>query len=245
MAQNLSGKVALVSGGGTGMGRAIVKALAKEGVKIAFCGRRLPPLEQTLTQVQELGGEAVYFQADVTLQSEVERFVEFALQQYGTLDILVNNAGASSRGQIHEHDIKIWDDTLAVNLRAPFLLSRAVLPILREKHSGAVINIGSEMGIGHFKGGGAYSIAKHALLDMALMMAVENQPFGIRVNTICPGWTYTEMTSGIRQLNPEKTLQPEDIADMVLWLLKLRPNIKINDPIYISPMQDPWEKDRK
>lgn len=245
MEQILTGKVALVSGGGTGMGKAIVTALVNEGVKVVFCGRRREPLEETLLKVQEIKGEAAFLQADISNESDVERVIKFGLEKYGTLDFLINNAGVSGRGQIHEHDSKTWDSTFAVNLKGPFLLSRAILPILREKNSGAIINIGSEMGIGHFKGGGAYSLSKHALLDMALMMAAENQSFGIRVNTICPGWTYTEMTSGIRQLNPDKTLQPGDIADMVIWLLKLRPGIKINDPIYVTPMQDPWEKDRK
>ena len=130
---------------------------------------------------------------------------------------------------------------MATNLRGPFLLARAVLPILQAKRSGHIINISSESGLEYYPGDGAYGISKHALNAMGEYIQRENQDYNIRVNTICPGMVVSEMTQDSPGLDHAKCLYPEDIADLVLWLLTRRPNIKIGTPILIQTMLNPWE----
>ena len=124
---------------------------------------------------------------------------------------------------IEDHSVETWDEVMAVNLRGPFLMSRAVLPGMRERESGHIINISSESATTHYEGSGAYGVSKHGLNALSEYILVENQDKGIRVDTICPGMVVTE------------------IADLALWLVTRRPNIKIGTPILIQTMLNPWE----
>ena len=142
---------------------------------------------------------------------------------------------------IHRQGVEDWDDVLAVNLRGPYLLTRAALPHMRAQRSGHIINISSESGLEFYPGDGAYGVSKHALNSLGEYIQRENQEFGIRVNTICPGMVVSEMTENSPGLDHSKCLYPEDIADLVLWLLTRRANIKIGTPILIQTMLNPWE----
>jgi len=237
----LSGKTAIVTGGGTGIGRGIAIALAREGVRVLISGRRRAPLEQTRIAIQEVGGECLATEADVSSAEDVQRLVQTALDAFGVLDILINNAGIGGGAQVHEHEIEDWDQVLAVNLRGPFLLSRAVLPSMRAQRSGQIVNISSESGLEHYRGDGAYGVSKHALNALSEYIQRESQEYGIRVYTICPGMVVTEMTKGEPGLDEGKCLYPEDIADLVIWLLCRRSNIKIGTPILLQTMQNPWQ----
>jgi NADP-dependent 3-hydroxy acid dehydrogenase YdfG len=157
------------------------------------------------------------------------------------VDILVNNAGIGGGVPVHEQGIEAWDRILATNLRGPFLMAHAVLPVLREKGAGHMINISSESGIEHYAGDGAYGVSKHALNDLGEYIQRENQDLNIRVDTICPGMVVTEMSQDSPGLDHDKCLYPEDIADLVIWLVTRRPNIKIGTPILIQTMLNPWE----
>lgn len=238
---NIEGQVAIITGGGTGIGRGIALALGGAGAKVVLCGRRPEPLEETAAAVRESGGEALAVQADVSNVAEVERLVEATLQSFGRLDILVNNAGIGGGDVIHRQGVEDWDDVLAVNLRGPYLLTRAALPHMRAQRSGHIINISSESGLEFYPGDGAYGVSKHALNSLGEYIQRENQEFGIRVNTICPGMVVSEMTENSPGLDHSKCLYPEDIADLVLWLLTRRANIKIGTPILIQTMLNPWE----
>ncbi|HEX9616326.1 MAG TPA: SDR family oxidoreductase [Anaerolineales bacterium] len=238
---NIEGQVAIITGGGTGIGRGIALALGSAGAKVVLCGRRPEPLEETAAAVRESGGEALAVQADVSNVAEVERLVEATLQSFGRLDILVNNAGIGGGDVIHRQGVEDWDDVLAVNLRGPYLLTRAALPHMRAQRSGHIINISSESGLEFYPGDGAYGVSKHALNSLGEYIQRENQEFGIRVNTICPGMVVSEMTENSPGLDHSKCLYPEDIADLVLWLLTRRANIKIGTPILIQTMLNPWE----
>lgn len=138
------------------------------------------------------------------------------------------------------HDIQAWDQVMAVNLRGPFLASRAVLPGMRDRKSGHIINISSESGLEYYQGNGAYGVSKHALNALGEFIQRENQDFSIRVDTICPGMVITEMTENSQGLDHSKCLYPEDIAELVVWLLSRRQNIKIGTPILIQTMENPW-----
>lgn len=238
---NLNGKTALVTGGGTGIGEGIGLALGKLGVKVVVCGRRLAPLEKVVEAIKSGGGEGLAVQGDVADEKDVARIVEAARKAFGTVDILVNNAGIYRNGRIAEHKIKAWDEVMDINLRGPFLFSRAVLPEMQKQGSGHIINISSESGIEYYLSSGTYGVSKHALNALNEFIQKENQEFGIRVDSICPGMVVTEMTENDPGLVHEKCLYPEDIADLAIFLLTRRQNIKISTPIMIQTMLNPWE----
>jgi NAD(P)-dependent dehydrogenase (short-subunit alcohol dehydrogenase family) len=238
----IAGKVAIVTGGGSGIGRGIAIALARSGVHVAVCGRRVKSLEETIRSISEDGSDGFAIQADVSDEGEVENLIRQVLERYGRIDFLINNAGIDGGAPIHAHSIEEWDRVMAINLRGPFLAARAVLPGMRARGSGHIIQISSESGIEYYPGNGAYGVAKHALNALGEFIQRENQDFNIRVDTICPGMVISEMTQDDPDLNLERCLTPEDIADLVLWLLTRRANIKIGTPILIQTMLNPWEQ---
>lgn len=236
----LEGQVAVITGGGTGIGRGLALAFAREGIRSVICGRRMDRLQETLSALREAGGEGLAVTADVSQPEEVEQVVAAALKDYGKIDILINNAGIDGGGYIHEHDVADWDRVMAINLRGPFLMARAVLPLMRRQRQGHILNISSESGLEYYEGDGAYGVSKHALNALGEFIQRENQQLGIRVDSICPGMVVTEMTEGSSGLVHEKCLFPEDIADLVLWLISRRSNIKIGTPVLIQTMENPW-----
>jgi len=236
----LKGKVALVTGGGTGIGRGVAIGLAKAGCRVAVFGRRRDPLDATVGAIARDGADFLAIQGDVSTPDDALRAVDTTRDELGGLDILVNNAGIGGGGVIHNHDVERWDEVMAVNLRGPFLMARYALPHMREQKSGHIVNISSESALRHYAGNGAYGISKHALNDLAEYIQVENQDLNIRVDTICPGMVLTPMSEGSPGLDPEKCLTPEDISDLVVWLVSRRRNVKIGTPILIQTMENPW-----
>lgn len=240
MPKSFQGKVVLITGGGTGIGRALALAFAQAGASLAVCGRRSRPLEDVVTSVDGSSGNALALPGDVSLQSDAENIVAATIEQLGGLDILVNNAGIGGGAPIHEHSIEKWDHVMAVNLRGPFLMSRYALPHMRHQGAGHIVNISSESGLEYYEGSGAYGVSKHALNALGEYIQRENQEHGIRVDTICPGMVVTEMTRGRAGLDHDKCLRPDDIADLVLWLTSRRQNVKIGRPLLIQTMENPW-----
>jgi len=238
---NLSGQTAIVSGGGTGIGQGIALGLASAGVQTAVFGRRQQPLEETASLIRAAGGSALAIKGDVSDEKDVQRIVNLVLQTYGKIDILINNAGIGAGAPIHEMDPQVWDSVMAVNLRGPFLMARYTLPTMRRQRSGHIINISSESGLNYYLNDGAYGVSKHALNAFGEYLQRENQELNIRVNTICPGMVISEMTKNSASLDHEKCLYPEDLAELVMWLLTRRPNIKIGTPILFQTMLNPWE----
>jgi 3-oxoacyl-[acyl-carrier protein] reductase len=238
--QSLADQVAIVTGGGTGIGRGIALALAEAGVNVVVNGRREEPLRQVVGEIENAGGRALAITGDVSRAEDVERLVRQAREAFGPITILINNAGIGGGDYIHKHDIANWDRVLAINLRGPFLMARAVLREMRRLQQGHIINISSESGLEHYQGDGAYGVSKHALNALGEYIQRENQELGIRVDTICPGMVVTEMTENNPRLNESLCLYPEDIADLVLWLLSRRANVKIGRPVLIQTMENPW-----
>jgi NAD(P)-dependent dehydrogenase (short-subunit alcohol dehydrogenase family) len=236
----LSKEVCLVTGAGTGIGAGIAERFARAGARVAACGRREAPLKDTVEKINRQGGEAMAVPGDVSKEADVDHLLVEIERAYGPISILVNNAGVPGGGEIHKHSIETWDRVIAINLRGPFLLSRAVLPAMRAAGHGHILNISSEAGLEHYSGSGAYGVSKHALNALSEFIQTENQDFGIRVDTICPGMVVTEMSRGSEGLNEALCLLPEDIADLAHFLVTRRPNIKFGTPVLIQTMENPW-----
>ena len=239
---SLQDRVAIVTGGGTGIGKGVALSLARQQVRVVVCGRRQDRLEKTIDAIRQQGGEAIAIRADVSQADDVQRLVDATLDGYGCVDIVVNSAGVvDESAALHELNFADWDRVMATNLRGVMLVMRTVLPIMRDQRSGHIINISSESGLEYYTGDAVYGTSKHALNALSEYAQRENQDYGIRVNTICPGMVVTEMTENSIGLNHDKCLYPEDIADLVTWLLTRRQNIKIGTPILIQTMLNPWE----
>ena len=236
---SLKNKVAIITGGGSGIGRGIALALAEQQARVVLCGRRKERLEQAAQLIRQSGGEVLAVPADVTKPGEVERVVQATVEKFGRIDILVNSAGVHEFGETHDMSVETWERVLGANLDGVFLMTRAVLQVMRAQRSGHILMISSESGIIYEFGQTAYGVSKHALNAFSEFVQQENVDFNIRINSICPGWVYTEMVEKEPGLQREKCLYAEDIADLAIWLLTRRSNIKIATPVLIQTMLNP------
>ncbi|MBI4639721.1 MAG: 3-oxoacyl-ACP reductase FabG [Candidatus Tectomicrobia bacterium] len=231
----LEGKIALVTGGGRGIGRGISLGLARAGADVIVNYRRdIEAARETAREILGMKRRSVPLQADVSNVEEVEEMIKRVIQDFGKLDILVNNAGIASRGNF------VWNTTvdeyhrvLGVNLHSVFYCSKIALKSMREQKSGHIINISSSITLHPEAGGGPYVVARAGLEALTQVMAKEERPNNIRVNAVAPGLVETEMgrrlvraTRGledIKELYPSspfgRVCQPEDIANMVVFLV--------------------------
>ena len=191
----LSGKVAIVTGGGTGIGKAIGLALAREGAKVALVGRRAEKLETAVREVQSAGGEAIAVRCDVSKAAETQEAVEKTEKAFGRVNVLVNNAGALSVSTIENITEQDWDRVMSTNVKGLFLMSRAALPAMRRAGGGSIVNVGSVLGLIAMKDRAAYCASKGALTLLTKAMALDHAHDKIRVNCICPGLVETDLVA--------------------------------------------------
>ncbi|HEY8528946.1 MAG TPA: SDR family oxidoreductase [Paenibacillaceae bacterium] len=228
----LEGKVAVVTGAGSGMGREIAKLFAKEGAKVVVSDYVEQTAKETVDMITGAGGAATLVVADVSKEEDVQRMIDTAVKTYGTLDILVNNAGImDGMTPAHELTDQLWERVIAVNTTGPMRAIRKALPIFMEKRKGVIINIASIGGLQGSRAGAAYTASKHALVGLTRNVAFQYADLGIRCNAIAPGGVETNIGLGSAtpsQFGLEKAMKgmatnprtgkPEEIAAVALFL---------------------------
>lgn len=218
----LRDSVVLVTGAGRGIGRAVARAFAREGALVALFGKTRKNLTEAQRELKAEGAKTAIVVGDVSDEGDVSRCVAAAEQALGPIDVLVNNAGIFAAAPIDKFDALVFDRILAVNLRGPFLVSRAVLPGMKARRRGHVVNIASTAGRRGFPGGGPYCASKFGLAGLSESMMYEARAFDVRVSCVFPSTVYTDLVkkSGI-PVDPEKAVQPEDVAATIVALVKL------------------------
>jgi len=230
MNSRLKNKIAIVTGAGTGIGRACALALAREGAKVALVGRRKVLLEET---AREIGNSALVLAADVSKKYDIARIVDQTIAHFGALNVLLNNAGVLHIGTAEQITEQQWDETFNVNVRGLWLLSRAVLPPMRKAGGGSIINMASVLGINGARNRASYAPSKGAVVLLTKCMAIDHGHEHIRVNAICPSFVETDLTAAVisKAPNPNSVRaeriaahpigrlgQPEDIAGLAVYL---------------------------
>lgn len=228
----LAGKMALVTGGGSGIGRAIALAFAAEGAKVAVMGRRVEKLARVVEEIRKAGGSAFAVTGDVAKAADADRVVRETVEKLGGLNVLVNNAGMLSVATVETVPEEEWDRVMTVNVKGPFLMSRAALPEMRKAGGGSIVNVGSILGLIAMKDRAAYCASKGAVTLLTKAMAMDHAHDKIRVNCICPSLVETELIAGLfasvegaalkerrlATLPLGRMGQPEDVAGMAVFL---------------------------
>lgn len=229
----LQGKVALITGGTSGIGSATAVRFAAEGAKVAITGRNVERGEQVLNEIAEKGGDAIFIRSDVRSAADCREAVERTLERYGQIDVLFNNAGVFHPKSTTDCSEEEWDETIDSSLKGAFLMSKYALPSMIERGSGSIIHTSSSWGILGGDKAAAYCAAKGGLIIMAKAMATDHGPDGIRVNCVCPGDVLTPMlpddaakrgmawedyVAGVEKRPLGRIGTPEDIANAVLYL---------------------------
>jgi NAD(P)-dependent dehydrogenase (short-subunit alcohol dehydrogenase family) len=231
MTTELEGKVGLVTGGTSGIGRETAILFAKAGAKVVVAGRREPEGEETVEMVRAAGGDGLFVKTDVSKASEVETLVQRAVEKFGRLDVAFNNAGVEGvRAPIVRQSEEDWDQTIEINLKGVWLcLKYEIRQMLKQGGSGAIVNMSSITGLVGAVGAAAYSASKHGVVGLTQTAALENAKSGIRVNAVCPGFTETPMADrvfrapGVHKYvlscHPIGRLgRPVEISEAVLWM---------------------------
>jgi len=225
----LTNKVALVTGAGRGVGRAIAVALAKEGCHVACVARTLAQVTQTAEMVKAEGVRAMATRGDVSSEESVEEFTFETATGLGAIDILVNNAGAFAVKSVAETNISDWDEIMNVNARGAFLCIKAVLPSMMHRRQGCIINIASMASLKPYARQSAYCASKHALLGLSKVLADEMREYDIRVTAICPGGVDTDLVRAARpDWTPDVLMDPRDVAQAAVYVAGLSPRAAVD-----------------
>jgi NAD(P)-dependent dehydrogenase (short-subunit alcohol dehydrogenase family) len=247
MPGTLQGKVALITGGSSGIGRATAVAFARAGARVVLGNRRVAEGEETVRLVKDQGGKATLFKTDVTKVAEVEALVSAAVETYGRLDCAFNNAGtAGIMAQTAECTEENWDTIINLNLKGVWLCMKYEILQMLKQGGGAIVNNASVAGMVGLRGGPAYSASKGGVIQLTRTAALEYAKKGIRVNAVCPGYVLTPMTEGHLKRNPEfeaqiKKHQPlgrlgtaEEVAEAVVWLCSDAASFITGHPLFID-----------
>lgn len=224
----LEGKVALVTGAGRGIGKAIAMRYAEQGADVAFTDLVInEAVEQTVKELEAMGVKAKAYASNAALFEETHNVVKQVVEEFGRIDILVNNAGITKDGLMMRMSEEQWDAVISVNLKSAFNFIHAVVPVMAKQRSGSIINMSSVVGVSGNAGQCNYSASKAGMIGLAKSIAKEMGPRGIRANCIAPGFIITEMTNQLSQeIKDQWAAQiplrrggtPEDVANVALFL---------------------------
>jgi NAD(P)-dependent dehydrogenase (short-subunit alcohol dehydrogenase family) len=250
MSMRLEGKIALITGSGSGIGKSSALLFAKQGATVIVNDLDAAKGAESTEEICSAGGTAVFIQADVTDQDSVKAMIEQVIGQYGRIDVLFNNAGISGVGALHELEQDMWDRIMNVNIKGVFLPSKYVLPHMMQQMSGSIINMSScvaEIGLARRA---AYAASKGAILALTKSMQVDYAEYGIRVNALLPGTIYTPFVENYLKTsydNPEEAInaikkrqlsgelgKPEDVANAALFLASDESKFMMGSPLYID-----------
>ncbi len=228
---DLKNKNALVTGAGKGIGKAIALALAKEGVNVILVSRTQEEIDSVAIKVRSLRVKALAITADVADINSVNAAVKKALTEFGTIDILINNAGIAAFGKFLELEPTDWERIIQVNLMGTYYVTRAVLPNMIERQTGDIINISSTAGLSGNALTSAYSASKFAVLGLTDSLMHEVRKHNIRVTALTPSTVATDMAKELKLTdgNPEKVMQAEDMAELIIAQLKLNRRVFIKN----------------
>ena len=228
MAGLVTGKVALVTGSGSGIGRASALAFAREGAQVVVSDVSVAGGEETVRLIQQAAGEAVFVKADVSQSAEVEALIAKTVETYGRLDCAHNNAGIAGRtARVADDTEENWDQILAINLKGVWLCMKYEIPAMLQHGGGAIVNTASDAGLIGVRRTGAYVASKHGVVGLTKTAALEYAKSGIRVNAVCPGPIDTPMLQQVAGQVLEKMAaaqpngrlgKPEEIAEAAMWL---------------------------
>ena len=241
MPKQLSEKIAIVTGASRGIGRAISIALAKESAAVVLAARSGEKLKDTANFVTQAGGKAEIVVTDLADEQAIKNLVKITTEKFARLDILVNNAGVTHSAALQETKTVDWDRCFQVNARAPFILCREALPLLKKAESAYIINIASVVGVKGYPLQIAYTASKHALRGMTISLAEELKGSNIRVHLLCPGGVDTELVQKVRpDIKKQDLIQPDEIAELVLYLVTHKGNAVIDELHIRRAASSPW-----
>jgi NAD(P)-dependent dehydrogenase (short-subunit alcohol dehydrogenase family) len=243
----LQGKVALVTGGTSGIGRETAVLFAKSGAKVVVAGRRGPEGEETIELIRAAGGDSLFVKTNVSKASDVETLIQKAVEKFGRVDIAFNNAGIEGVWvPIVRQSEEDWDQIIAINLKGVWLcLKYEIRQMLKQGAGGAIVNMGSVTGLIGSVGAAAYSASKHGVIGLTKSAALENAKSGIRVNAVCPGFTETPMADRIFRVpqihkhvlscHPIGRLgKPVEIAEAVVWMCSDRASFMTGETLVLD-----------
>jgi len=231
--KSLKNKIAIITGGSKGIGKAIAEKLSQEGAIVLLLARGLDNLKKAQEEINKNGGESYFFKVDIGDASQVFSVIEEIKKQFNRIDILVNNAGIGIFSPLVDFDIKKWQELINTNLNGAFYITKAVLPMMIKQREGAIINISSLAGKNNFINGSAYCASKAALIALSECLMLEVRNYNIKVCCILPGSVNTEFGGG---KGKEWMLKPEDVANEVYNFLNSGENALISR-IEIRPLK--------
>jgi len=234
----LEGKIAIITGGGKGIGKGIAQAFSKEGARLVIASRNLKNLERTAEEIRAMGGTALVVPVDVTDEAQVMALFERTLQAFERLDILVNNAGVFDGGPLEEMSLETWQKVINVNLTGPFICSREALKIMKRQKAGRIINIGSISAQMPRVHSAAYTTAKNGLVGLTRSTALEGRAFGVTAGCLHPGNVATENRQASNEpVDQEPLMRTEDLAMTAVTMAALPNNVNMLEAIVLPVTQ--------
>lgn len=245
----LEGKVAIVTGGAMGIGRAAVECMLREGASVLIADYNREAAEKTVSDLAAGPARAAAVHADVSNAEDCRRAVEAALARFGAVDVLVNNAGIQSYGDVLTTTEEIWDRTLNINLKGQWLMSKAAVPEMLKRGKGAIVNVSSVQGLASQRNVLAYSTSKHAMIGLTRTMAVDLASRGIRVNCVCPGTVDTPMVRSIIETDADpkrletilhkmhplgRIAKPSEIGEVIAFLASDRASFMTGSVVVVD-----------